>query len=134
MLAMLIWRANRGPFDDMLAEDLLSMAADDPAISSWNDLGVVRLRQHVIESLRRYVWPIREWPYVPIVPGLVPRADVQHRGSPYRGRGGWVDHARCGKYVGSSTSQQWSNYCSAECRIRAVCESIFCFLGPKQGI
>ena len=82
MLAMLIWRANRGPFDDMLAEDLLSMAADDPVISSWNDLGVVRLRQHVIETLRRYVWP-----YVPIVPGPVPRADVQHRGSPYRGQG-----------------------------------------------
>ena len=55
MLAMLIWRANRGPFDDMLAEDLLSMAADDPAISGWNDLGIVRLRQHVIETLRRYV-------------------------------------------------------------------------------
>jgi hypothetical protein len=39
----------------MLAEDLLSMAADDPAISGWNNLGIVRLRQHVIETLRRYV-------------------------------------------------------------------------------
>ena len=86
MLAMLLWRAKRG-WDDMLAKDLLSEAADDPAISGWNDLSVVHLRQHIIEMLRRYIWPIREWPYVPIVPGPVPRADVQHRGSPCRGQG-----------------------------------------------
>ena len=97
-------------------------------------LYVVPLRQHVIETLRRYVWPIREWSYVPIVPGPVRRADVQHRRSPDRGLDGWVDPARCGKYVGSSASQQWSKFCSVQCRIRAVCESIFRFLGPKPGI
>ena len=68
-------------------------------------LYVAPLRQHVIETLRRYVWPIREWSYVPIVPGPVRRADVQHRRSPDRGLDGWVDPARCGKYVRSSASQ-----------------------------
>ena len=48
MLAMLLWRANRGAEDDLRAKDLLAEAADDdPMLTGWNDLGIVRPHKHI---------------------------------------------------------------------------------------
>ena len=76
-----------------------------------------------------YVWP--NWHQAFPVPRPVPRT-VHHCVSPYPVQIRWVDEGWCGKPVGHVGWNQWSNYCSEECRIRSVCGSMFRILRPHS--
>ena len=127
LLAMLLWRANRAAEHDLRAKELLAEAADDdPTLTVLTDRGVGLLHEHVLDMLWMYVWP--NWHQVFPVPGPVPRA-VHHCASPVQ-QVGWVDEGWCGKPVGHVGWNEWSNYCSEECRIRRLCESMFRIFHP----
>ena len=124
---MLLWRANCATEHDLRAKELLAEAADDdPALAVLNDRGVGLLHEHILDTLRRYMWP--NWHQAFPVPGAVPRA-VHHCTSPVQ-QVRWVDEGWCGKPVGHVGWNEWSNYCSEECRIHRLCESMFSIFRP----
>ena len=136
LLAVLLWRANRGAEYNLRAKELLAeaeaednlseMADDDPAPTVLNSRRLYLVLEHVYHMLVRYVWPF--WRPAPFrVPPPAPRADDHHCASPYGRVEGWGDDAVeegwCGKRVGEYRWHPWSNFCSEDCRIRFTCES-----------
>jgi hypothetical protein len=136
LLAVLLWRANRGAEYNLRAKELLAeaeaednlseMADDDPAPTVLNSRRLYLVLEHVYHMLVRYVWPF--WRPAPFrVPPPAPRADDHHCASPYGRVEGWGDDAVeegwCGKRIGYYRWQPWSNFCSEDCRIRFTCES-----------
>ena len=89
-------------------------ADDDPALTVLNDRGVGLLHEHILDTLWRYVWP--NWHQAFPMPGPVP-CTVHHCTSPVQ-QVRWVDEGWCGKPGGHVGWNEWSNYCSKECRIR----------------
>ena len=55
---MLLWRANHAAeYDHQTKELLVEAVDDDPTLAVLNDHGVGVLHEHVLDMLRRYVWP-----------------------------------------------------------------------------